>query len=98
MLNFSRHIIIRFYYENMCTRKQNIINKIGFNHHNKEKGAGNGWPNKNIFLPNERDCNTAQVKKGRNERYYDMYINNQHQQKESGLKNGTIRLYPTSLL
>ena len=53
-------------------------------------------PTKKIL--NGRDCNTAQVKKGRNERYYDMYINNQHQQKESGLKNGTIRLYPTSLL
>jgi hypothetical protein len=51
-----------------------------------------------IFFSTGRYCNTAQVKKGRNERYYDMYINNQHQRKESGLKNGTIRLYPTSLL
>ena len=42
-------------------------------------------PTKGFYLTG-RDRNTTRIKEGRNERYDDMYINNQHQQKESGLK------------
>ena len=70
----------------ICARVNKILStKLASIIITRKRGQEMDDPTKGFYLTG-RDRNTTRIKEGRNERYYDMYINNQHQQKESGLK------------